>query len=357
MPGRNAFREIRMAWPHSTLSLRNRENVVMWNVLPLAIQAAVVTVFTLTVFLHGAYAENYPQRRVTLIVPHPAGAQADAVARLLADRMSKTWNQSFVVENKVGANGNLGAEAVARAAPDGYTVMLTTTGPLAINAALFRSLDFDPQKDFDPVALVCTGATLIGSSIEFPATRLSDVIALAKSEPGKLSMGTGGVGTGGHFILAELNKMADIEITQIPYRGSMQAVADLAGATVPLAATDATAMLPLITGGKIRPLATAGAKRLPQLPDVPTVAEAALPGFDVTPWIAVATPHGAPVEVINTLNSTIYKMLDDPKVKEAMVDLGCDPVSPMSTGEVAAFIRKEIPIWGQRVRDAHLDVQ
>lgn len=330
---------------------------MVWNWGPLAVRLAVIAIGALTAFACGAHAESYPQRRVTLIVPHPAGAQADAVARLLADRMSKIWNQPVVVENKVGANGNLGAEAVARAAPDGYTVMLTTTGPLAINTTLFRSLDFDPQKDFDPVALVCMGATLIASSNEFPAKRLSDVIALAKSEPGKLSFGTGGVGTGGHFILAELNKMAGVEMTQIPYRGSMQAVADLAGGAVPLAATDATAMLPLITGGKIRPLAAAGAKRLPQLPDVPTVAEAALPGFDVTPWIAVATPHGTPGEAISTLNSTIYTVMADAKVKDAMTDLACNPVPAMSTGEVAAFIRKEIPIWGQRVRDAHLDVQ
>jgi tripartite-type tricarboxylate transporter receptor subunit TctC len=318
---------------------------------------ALAAIFASTVFLRGADAENYPERRVTFIVPHPAGAQADAVARLLADRMSKISNQPVVVENKVGANGNLGAEAVARAAPDGYTVMLTTTGPLAINTILFRSLDFDPQKDFDPVAIVCTGSTLIGSSIEFPATRLSDVIALAKKEPGKLSMGTGGVGTGGHFILAELNKMAGIDITHIPYRGSMQAVADLAGGAVPLAATDATAMLPLISGGKIRPLAAAGARRLPQLPNVPTVAEAALPGFDVTPWIAVATPHGTPAEAIDTLHHTIYSVLGDQKFKDAMIDQACDPVATMSTGEVAAFIRREIPIWAQRVRDANLDVQ
>jgi tripartite-type tricarboxylate transporter receptor subunit TctC len=336
---------------------KSRDGRRLWNLGPLTVRLAVAAVFASSVFLHGADAENYPERRVTLIVPHPAGAQADAVARLLADRMSKIWNQPVVVENKVGANGNLGAEVVARAAPDGFTVMLTTTGPLAINTALFHSLDFDPQKDFDPVALVCMGATLIASSIEFPATRLSDVIALARSEPGKLSMGTGGVGTGGHFILAELNKMAGIEITQIPYRGSMQAVADLAGGAVPVAATDATAMLPLITGGKIRPLAAAGAKRLPQLPDIPTVAEAALPGFDVTPWIAVATPHGTPAEAIKTLNSEIYTVMGDSKVKGAMVDLACNPVPTMSTSEVAAFIRKEIPIWAQRVRDAHLDVQ
>jgi tripartite-type tricarboxylate transporter receptor subunit TctC len=137
----------------------------------------------------------------------------------------------------------------------------------------------------------------------------------------------------------------------------MQAVADLAGGAVPVAATDATAMLPLITGGKIRPLAAAGAKRLPQLPDIPTVAEAALPGFDVTPWIAVATPHGTPAEAIKTLNSEIYTVMGDSKVKGAMVDLACNPVPTMSTSEVAAFIRKEIPIWAQRVRDAHLDVQ
>jgi tripartite-type tricarboxylate transporter receptor subunit TctC len=191
MPRRNAFPKnaYGTAFIHGALSLRNPENVVMWNVVALTVRLAVIAIFALAVFLRGACAENYPQRRVTLIVPHPAGAQADAVARLLADRMSKIWNQPVVVENKVGANGNIGAEAVARAVPDGYTVMLTTTGPLAINTALFHSLDFDPQKDFDPVALVCMGATLIASSIEFPGTRLSDVIALARSEPGQIVHG------------------------------------------------------------------------------------------------------------------------------------------------------------------------
>jgi tripartite-type tricarboxylate transporter receptor subunit TctC len=329
----------------------------VWNSIQLAMRLGLVVILVSSVFSRGAFAENYPERRITLIVPHPAGAQADAVARLLADRLSKIWNQPIVVENRVGANGNLGAVAVARAAPDGYTVMLTTTGPLAINSALFRSLDFDPQKDFDPVAIVCTASTLIGSNMEFPAMRLSDIITRAREEPGKLSMGTGGVGTGGHFILAELNKMAGIDITHIPYRGSMQADIDLASGAVPLAATDATAMLPLIAGGKIRPLATAGTKRLPQLPDVPTVAEAALPGFDVAPWIALVAPHGTPTEIINKLNSAVYTLLGDPKNNAAIIEQACNPMPPMSTSEVAAFIRKEIPLWAQRVRDAHLDVQ
>jgi tripartite-type tricarboxylate transporter receptor subunit TctC len=270
--------------------------------------------------------------------------------------MSEIWSEPVVVENKVGANGDLGAEAVARAAPDGYTLLLTTTGPLAINTALFPSLDFNPQKDFDPVSIVCTGATLIGANIDFPAKRLSDVIALAKSEPGKLSMGTGGVGTGGYFILAELDKLAGIDITQVPYRGSVEAIVDLASGSIPLAATDATAMLPLIRAGKIRPLATAGAQRLAQLPDVPTVAETALPGFDVAPWIALAAPHGTPAAIIDKLNFTINTIMADSKYRQRVIEQGCDPMPSMSPSEAAAFIQKEIPRWAQRVRDAHLNI-
>jgi tripartite-type tricarboxylate transporter receptor subunit TctC len=319
-------------------------------------RSAVVAILSCFILVNGAFAETYPDRRIAFIVPHPAGAQADTLARLLAQRMSEIWSEPVVVENKVGANGDLGAEAVARAAPDGYTLLLTTTGPLAINTALFPSLDFNPQKDFDPVSIVCTGATLIGANIDFPAKRLSDVIALAKSEPGKLSMGTGGVGTGGYFILAELDKLAGIDITQVPYRGSVEAIVDLASGSIPLAATDATAMLPLIRAGKIRPLATAGAQRLAQLPDVPTVAETALPGFDVAPWIALAAPHGTPAAIIDKLNFTINTIMADSKYRQRVIEQGCDPMPSMSPSEAAAFIQKEIPRWAQRVRDAHLNI-
>jgi tripartite-type tricarboxylate transporter receptor subunit TctC len=304
-----------------------------------------------------ASAEDYPTRRILMVVPHPAGAQVDVLARLIANRMGEIWGQPVVVEDKVGANGSLGAEAVARSQPDGYTLMVSTNGPLTTNVGMFKSLDYDPLHDFESVSLICKSATLIASNIAFNVKNLADVIALAKQEPGKLSMGTGGNGTGGHFTWAELNKMANIDIVHIPYHGSVAANVDLASGAIPLASSDPTAMLPLIASGKIRPLASAGAQRLAQFPDVPTVAESAIPGFDISLWIAVSAPAGTPSAVVDKLNRTITSILDEPQSKERLISQGCNPIGPMQPSAVADFIRAEVPRWVQRVRDAHLEVQ
>lgn len=308
-------------------------------------------------FALAARADDYPSRRILMVVPHPAGAQVDVLARLIANRMSQIWGQPVVVEDKVGANGSLGAEAVARSQPDGYTLMVSTNGPLTTNVGMFKSLDYDPLHDFDSVALICKSATVIAANSSFQAKTLKDVIALAKQEPGKLSMGTGGNGTGGHFTLAELNKMASIDIVHIPYHGSVAADTDLAGGAIPLASSDPTAMLPLIASGRIRPLASAGAQRLKQLPDVPTVAESAIPGFDISLWVAISAPHGTPPDIVNKLNTSITAILDEPQSRERLIGQGCDPVGPMPPPAVADFIRAEVPRWVQRVRDAHLEVQ
>jgi tripartite-type tricarboxylate transporter receptor subunit TctC len=302
-------------------------------------------------------AEDYPNRRLKFMVPHPAGAQVDALARVLGQRMSEMWGQPVVIENRPGANGNLGAQVVARSDPDGYTLMLSTNGPLTTSVALFRSLGFDPERDFDPIAIICKSSTLIASSLGLDVRTVADVVAMAKKEPGKLSMGTGGHGTGGHFTLAGLNKMAGVEILHVPYRGSVQANADLAGGSIQLVSSDSVAMLPLIQAGKIRALATAGAQRLAQLPDVPTVAETALPGFDVSQWVAVTAPRGTPADIVEKLNTTINAVLVDRQYKQKVVDQGCNPTGPMSPDAVGAFIRQELPLWTQRVRDAKLEVQ
>jgi tripartite-type tricarboxylate transporter receptor subunit TctC len=170
-------------------------------------------------------------------------------------------------------------------------------------------------------------------------------------------MGTGGHGTGGHFTLAELNKMAGIDILHVPYRGSTQANADLAGGSIQLVSSDSTAMMPLIRAGKIRPLASAGAQRLALLPDVPTVAESAIPGFDVSLWVAVSAPKGTPTDIVNKINTTINSILAQPQYQERAVQQGCNPPTPMSAGEVGDFIKSEVPRWVQRVRDAKLEVQ
>jgi tripartite-type tricarboxylate transporter receptor subunit TctC len=305
----------------------------------------------------GAQAQDYPNRRIRFIVPHPAGALVDALARLIGQRMSETWGQPVIIENRLGANGNLGAQAVARAEPDGYTVLFSTNGPLTINVALFPTMGFDPQRELDPVAILCTSSTLIASSLNFEAKSVADVIAMAKKEPGKLSMGTGGHGTGGHFTLAELNKLAGVDIVHVPYRGSTQANADLAAGTIPLVSSDPTAMMPLIQAGRIRALAAAGAERLGQLPHLPTVSETAIPRFDVTQWAAVSVPAGTPVDVVNKLNATINAILENAESRQRVTAQGCNPTSAMTPDAVRAFIRKEVPLWVQRVHDAKLEIQ
>lgn len=307
--------------------------------------------------LRAAATQDYPNRRILMIVPHPAGAQVDVLARLIANRMASIWGHPVVVEDKVGADGSLGAESVARSQPDGYTLMVSTNGPLTTNVGMFKSLDYDPLHDFDSVALICKSSTIIASSLALDVKSVADVIAQAKASPGRLSMGTGGNGTGGNFTLAELNKLAGIDIVHVPYHGSVAANVDLASGAIPLVSSDVTAMLPLIASHKIRPLATAGTQRLAQLPNLPTVAETAIPGFDISLWVAVSAPRGTPREVIDKLNATITAILNEPQIKERVIGQGCNTVEPMSPQAVSNFVRAEVPRWVQRVRDAHLEVQ
>ena len=192
--------------------------------------------------------------------------------------MSEILRQPVVVENQVGASGNLGSRAVARSQPDGYTLLFSTNVPLTINVGLFRNLGYDPVQDLQGVALVCKVSSLISGNSSLPAKNIADIISMAKKAPGKLSLGHGGIGTGGHFAIAELNKLAGINIVQVPYRGTAQAVTDTAAGIIDLSSADLVGMLPFIQSGKIRALGTAGAQRLPQLPDVPTVASLPYPG-------------------------------------------------------------------------------
>ena len=305
----------------------------------------------------AAQAVDYPDRRIRFVVPHPPGALVDAIARLIGQRMSEMWGQPVIIENRLGANGNLGAQAVGRAEPDGYTVLFSTSGPLTINVALFPMMGFDPRRELEPVAIICTASTLIAASLDFEGRSVADVISIAKREPGKLSMGTGGHGTGGHFTLAELNKVAGIEIVHVPYRGSTQANTDLAAGTIKLVSSDATAMMPLIQAGKIRAVAAAGVQRLEQLPEVPTVSEVALPGFDVSQWVAASVSTGTPAGIVDKLNATIYTILQNPEYRKRVSGQGCNPTSPTSPAEVRAFVKKEVPLWVQRVQDAKLEIQ
>jgi tripartite-type tricarboxylate transporter receptor subunit TctC len=307
----------------------------------------------------GAAAQpaDYPNRRIRFIVPHVAGAAVDALARQVGQRMSELWGHPVIVENRTGAGGNIGAQAAARSDPDGYTLMFSTNGPLTTNAGLYRTLGFDPEKDFDGVVLVCKSPTLLVTSLVLPANNVPELIALAKKEPGKLSAGTGGHGTAAHFALAEMNKLAGIDIVHVPYRGAVPALADLSSNSLQIVIADPVAVLPFMQSAKVRVLAVTDAQRLAGLPDIPTIAEGGMPGFDVAAWVAITAPKGTPRENIEKLNVAINAMLKEPAFRQRLIEQGFNPVDAIPPAAVDRYVRAELPRWRQRVIDAGLEMQ
>ena len=235
--------------------------------------------------------------------------------------------------------------------------MFSTNGPLTTNAALYRAPGFDPEKDFEPLVLVCKSPVLVVASLAMPVKSIAELVAHAKREPGKLSAGTGGHGTAAHFALAELNKAAGLDILHVPYRGAVPALADVASNTIQVVVGDPVAVQPFMQAGKVRVLAVSGAARLAGFPDIPTVAESGLPGFDVAAWLAITAPRGLPPEIAGKVAGAINAILKEPQFQKTFVDQGFDPVPPMEPAAVAAFVRQELPRWKQRVHDAGLEIQ
>src|SRR5437588_1765343 len=298
---------------------------------------------------------DYPARPVRIVVPSPPAGGTDIVARVLAQHFSKAFGQQFFVENKPGAGNMIGIESVARAAPDGYT-LLVTASTLALNSVLYKKVSYDPVRDFAPITLAASAPNILIVHPALPARSLAEFIALAKSRPGQLTYGTPGIGTSPHMSMELLKSMAGIDLRHIPYRGTAPAVTDVI--TGQIAATFANALTakPQVDAGKVRALAVSGPKRIDALPDVPPVAEAGVPGYAAVQWYALLAPAGTAAEIITRLNAEANQALKTAEMREKLATDGAEPVGS-TPEELAALIRSELDKWNKVARAAQIEPQ
>ena len=293
--------------------------------------------------------DAWPSRPLRMILPFPPGGGTDILGRLIAERLSAGLGQPVVTENRGGAGGNVGAEAAARSAPDGYTIVLVAPS-LAISPTLYSKLNYDPVKDLAPVSLVATVPNVMVTQPSLPGD-LKAFIAAVKARPGALNFGSGGAGTSNHLAGELFNLVAGTKLVHIPYKGVNLAMQDVLSGNVHLVFIGIPAAAPHIKAGKLRALALVAPQRSAALPDVPTVAEAGLPDFEVTTWYGILAPAGTPRGIINRLNAELVKVMHAPELKEKLAATGTEPLTS-TPDEFAAYIRKEIAKWGDVIRKA-----
>jgi tripartite-type tricarboxylate transporter receptor subunit TctC len=296
------------------------------------------------VFSFPAAAQNYPSKPIRLICPFPPAGSVDIASRAIANELTKTLGQTVTVENRPGAGGNLGAEAAAKSAPDGYTLFMSTSGIQAINPALYAKMTFDPNKELVSVAPLVSLSNVLVLHPSVKANSVKEVIAMAKAQPGKIPYASSGNGTSIHMSAAMFTQMTGIDMIHIPYKGSGPAVTDLLGGTVSMMFDNIPSSLPHIKSGKLRALATTGAKRDPALPDLPTIAEAGVPGYESGVWFGIMVPAGTPKDVIARLNAETVKGAKAPDFVKRMTDLGYN-IIPGSPETMTDMIKTEISRW------------
>ena len=298
-----------------------------------------------------ASGQNYPNRSIRFVVPYAPGGSTDIVARILAQKLSDAMGQQVVVDNRPGAGGSIGADVVAKSPPDGYTMVTAVTGIMAINQYLYRKLPFDPEKDFAPVTQVGSLPLILVVHPSLPAKNVREFIAIAKAKPGQLNYGSSGVGTATHMTTELFKSMAGVDLVHIPYKGSGQVMGDVIGGQLALIFDQIVSSLPHVQGGKLRMLAITSAKRFPSLPDVPTIAESGVPGYESISWAGVAVPAGTPKEIIARLHTEIVKVLAAPDIRERFLRDGIETVG--STPEqFTEHIRRERIKWAKVVKDS-----
>jgi tripartite-type tricarboxylate transporter receptor subunit TctC len=307
--------------------------------------------FVLIAAVAAAKAETYPARPVTIITPFAAGSQTDAAARLLGQSLQDALGQSFVIDNRAGAGGQLAASAVARAKPDGYTLLLTTNSTHSA-IALFKSVPYDPIKDFTPVVRLGNFPSFVAVNINLPVNSMAELVANAKANPGKLSYGVGN--STGQVVGETLKKRTGIDIVRVSYRSNPAAMADLIAGHVQLMIADMNTGLPQVNAQKIRPLAVLTKTRNPLLPNVPTLDETVMPGFESLAWAGVFAPANTPPDVVNTLADAIRKILDNPEIRERFTGPG---IQVFYTGpqEFSEFVKAELVKWTAQIKEAGIE--
>ena len=302
----------------------------------------------------AATAQDFPKRAVTIVVPFAAGGGGDILARMAVQRLEPKWGVPVVVENKPGAGGNIGAAAVARAAPDGYTLLLAGSPQFAVNVTLFKTLPYDPIKDFAPLALAAATPFVLVVNPNVPAKSVAEFVAYAKGQPQPLSYATAGFGVPHHLYMELLKSMTGLNMTPVPYRGSAPALSDVVAGHIPAMFVDLGPGLGQMQGGGVRPLGGSMARKLEALPDVPTINDT-LPGFDVASWQMYAAPAGTPKEIVSKLNADLRSVLELPQMKEQVSKSGMLPLEAGSVEELQVFMKSEIARWGEVVRKAGIE--
>ena len=301
-------------------------------------------------------AHAYPDRPIRIVAPFPPGSVVDVLARPVGPKLAEAWGQSVVIDNRSGMGGSLGAEIAAKASPDGYTLLMGTNGTNAINMSLYPKMPYDTRKDFAPITRVATSFLLLTFHPSMPVTSVKELIALAKARPGELTFGSAGSGTTPHLAGELFKSMAGVDLTHVTYKGSPQAAIDLIAGRLSLGFSNASTVLPHIRAGKLRAVAVTALKREPALPDLPTIAESGLPGFEATPWFALFAPAGTPTAIISKLNAEVVRILALPDIKSHYANLGLTAVSS-TPAELAEFVEREIVKWAKVVKASGAKVQ
>lgn len=320
-------------------------------------KAIALAAVALLAALHAARADDsssYPAQNIKIIVPFPAGGTADTVPRLVADKLRQKWNRTIIIENRSGAGGNIGAEAVASSAADGYTLLASPPGPIAINQALYKKLSFKPE-DLMPVTLIGTAPNVLDVRPDFPAKTVKELIDYAKANPDKVSFASQGNGTTSHLTAILFEKLTGTKMVHVPYRGTTPALQDIMGNTVDIFFDNLGSSMSLHVGKKLRILGVCGPERAPLLPDVPTVQESGVPGFVSVTWFGLMAPKGTPEAIVAKLNAAVTEILKDPDIQTQFAKLGVQP-APMSIPETAKFIHEERVRWGDIITSANVTV-
>ena len=318
--------------------------------MPITRRAALVVTLGATAFSAAQAQDKYPSRPVTVIVPQAAGGANDAIARIVAQKLSEQTGQQFIVENRPGAGGNIGTALAAKARPDGYTLMLTADSAYVINPSLYRNVGFDPLKDFEPVSPVATAGYVLVANPSFAAKNVSELVALARQQPGRISIASAGNGTLNHLIGEMLGKATGMQLVHVPYKGAAAAVTDVVGGQVPISVQSLPSSISFIRSGKLKVLGVVNEKRVAALPDAPTIGET-VQGFGATPWYGVFAPAGTPRAIVTQLNAEIARALEARDVQEKLAGVGCEPYRS-SAEQFGVLVREELPRWARIVKES-----
>lgn len=304
----------------------------------------------------GAHAQDFPNRPMKIIVPFAPGGSTDVMARMVGEGLTARLHQQVVVENKTGAGGNIGAEAVAKSPPDGYTLVMGSIGTHATNSLIYPKMPYDTEKDFAPVTQVAAVSLVLVVHPSLPAKSVKDLIALLEKEPGRYNYASGGVGASQHLAAELFTYMTKTKMLHVPYKGSASALNDLLGGRVPIMFADLPLVREHIRGGTLRALAIADAKRSPALPDVPTVAEAGVPGYEASAWYGLFAPAGTPEAIVSKLQTEVAAILQQPAVRERMAGMGATPIGS-TPAEFRRFQQSEMKRWKEVVDSAQIRME